>query len=96
MDVWVRRPDGTTSTGTLWPGGEGEGWTKVGRNRWNSLGKYLKFLFCNSQTAGPGYGGPVYFADFSRPSTIEWWYTICNNYRQDLEWDGLWLVILII
>lgn len=29
MDVWVKRPDGTTSTGTLWPGGEGSGWTKV-------------------------------------------------------------------
>lgn len=29
MDVWVKRPDGTTSTGTLWPGGNiGSGWDK--------------------------------------------------------------------
>ncbi len=46
------------------------------------------------QPAGPGQGGPVYFADFSLPSTVDWWYTICNNYRQKLEWDGLWLVCL--
>lgn len=46
------------------------------------------------QEAGPGHGGPVYFADFSRPATIDWWHTLCNNYRQQLEWDGLWLVIL--
>ncbi|KAG4066226.1 hypothetical protein HA402_000450 [Bradysia odoriphaga] len=70
MDVWVKRPDGSTSTGTLWPGGDGDGWSKP---------------------AGPGQGGPVYFADFSRPSTVDWWYTICNNYREKLEWDGLWL-----
>lgn len=33
----------------------------------------------------------MYFADFSRPATVEWWRTLCSNYREKLEWDGLWL-----
>ncbi|XP_021964900.1 maltase-glucoamylase, intestinal [Folsomia candida] len=70
MDVWVKRPNGTPSTGTLWPGGEHEGWDKP---------------------AGPGFGGPVHFTDFSRPSAIEWWRIICAQYRDVLDWDGLWL-----
>lgn len=63
-------------------------------NQFIDSSKKIKKIVKSFQPAGPGQGGPVHFADFSLPATVDWWYTISNNYRQKLEWDGLWLVSL--
>jgi len=35
---------------------------------------------------------PVYFGDFSKNATKEWWKTLIREFHDLLEYDGLWIV----
>lgn len=35
---------------------------------------------------------PVYFPDYSKPSAIEWWELLIEEFHDLLEYDGLWIV----
>ena len=35
--------------------------------------------------------GPVYFPDFSRSSTREWWIYLIVKFHDLLDWDALWI-----
>jgi len=55
MDVWVKRADGTSATGQVWP------------------------------------DDPVYFPDYSKNVTRQWWITLVKEFHDLLEYDGLWI-----
>jgi len=53
--LWIRRPDGTPTIGSVWP-------------------------------------GPTYFPDFSTNVARNWWITLIKEFRETLQFDGLWIV----
>jgi len=37
----------------------------------------------------------VYFPDYSKNSTRDWWIIMIDEFHDLLEYDGLWIVIII-
>ncbi|NXR53451.1 SUIS protein, partial [Hippolais icterina] len=65
------------------------------------LGQEMGVWINNSDGVTPAVGqawppGDSVFPDYTNPRTVEWWTQLCLEFKDVLDYDGIWIVCLII
>ncbi|NWI81078.1 MGA protein, partial [Dryoscopus gambensis] len=65
------------------------------------LGQEMGVWVNNSDGVTPAVGqawppGDSVFPDYTNPRTVEWWTQLCLEFKDVLDYDGIWIVCLII
>ncbi|XP_030743202.2 maltase-glucoamylase, intestinal-like [Echinops telfairi] len=60
------------------------------------LGQKMKIWINNSDGATPAVGkawppGDSVFPDFTNPLTTEWWIRLCTEFKNVIDYDGIWI-----
>lgn len=52
-----------------------------------------RLYVCELQAWPPG---DSVYPDYTNPRTVEWWTQLCLEFKDVLDYDGIWIVCLII